>query len=327
MKVFVTGATGLIGSRLVQRLLNGGHEVSVLVRENSGTSAIDTLELRRFTGDITRHDTLTPALESIEVVFHVAGLVRQWRGYSDDLYRVNVLGVRNVLNACLTRKVRKVVLVSSTAAVGTTAKPEIIDEIFPFNNADLPYSQSKWLGEQEARKVLQKGLDVVIVNPATVFGPGDRHLNACRTLINVAKGKYFGYPPGGTTVVDVEDIVSGMIAACEKGRTGERYILGNEHLSFRAMLEQMAQIVGVNPPRIQLPSLFIKTTAYSLELMSFFTGKEPYPSRPAAELSVRYLYASSAKARAELGYTPRVDFRQSISNTCQWCKEAGLITA
>lgn len=317
----------MMGSRLVQRLLGGGHEVSVLVREDSDTRALDALELRRFSGDITRYDTITPALEGMEVVFHTAGVVRQWRGYQDDLYRVNVLGARNVLDVCLQRKVRRVVLASSVAAVGATDKPEIINETFPFNNPHLPYSQSKWLCEREAESVLGKGLDVVVVNPATVFGPGDRHLNASKTLINVAKGKYFGYPPGGTTVVDVEDVVSGMIEACEKGRTGERYILGNENLSFRAMLEQMADVVGVSPPRIQLPSWFIKTTAAALELVSVFTGKEPYPSLPAAELSVKYSYYSSAKARAELGYAPRVDFRQSIINTYNWCKETGFITA
>lgn len=317
----------MIGSRLVQRLVGCGHDVSILVREHSDTSAIDALKLQRFIGDITNCDTINPALKDVEVVFHTAGLVRQWRGYRDDLYRVNVLGARNVLNACLKRKVRRVVLVSSVAAVGITDKPETIDETFPFNSAHLPYSRSKWLCEKEAETVLEKGLDVVVVNPATVFGPGDRHLNAAKTLINVAQGKYFGYPSGGTTVVDVEDVVSGMMAACEKGRMGERYILGHEHLSFRSMLEQMADVVGVSPPRIQLPSWLIKATAFAFELMSFFTSKEPYPSLPAAELSVRYMYCSSAKARAELGYMPRVDFRQSIGNTYHWCKEAGFITA
>lgn len=326
MKILVTGATGLIGSRLVHRLYKEGHEVCIFRRETSNITDLAGLELRHFIGDITQPSTLYHALAGVNVVFHNAALVAQWGGYWDKLYEINVIGTRNVLEMALQQKVKRIVVVSSVATIGTTQHPEIIDENFPFNLSHLAYARSKWLAEKEVVLACKKGLDAVIVNPATVYGAGDRHLTSGRTLLLLKKGGIPGYPPGGNTVIDVEDVVTGQIAALEKGRTGERYILGNEHLSFYTLLNNMADVLGVKPPKIPLPAVLLQASAWAKELLAkYLTKSEPYPTRAAVEMSIKFMYCSSNKAQRELGFTPCVDFKTSVKNAYQWYMEHGFI--
>lgn len=326
MKVLVTGATGFIGSRLVHRLYREGHQVCILRRESSDISDLAGLELRHFIGDITRPSSLYDALDGMDAVFHNAGLVAQGRGFKDKLYKINVIGTRNILEAALLRKVKRIVVVSSIVAIGATRHPEIIDENFPFNLSHLPYAHSKWLLEKEVERACKKGLDAVIVNPATVYGAGDRHLTSSRSLLRLKRGQLPGYPPGGVTLIDVEDVVSGQIAALEKGRTGERYILGNEHLSFYTLLNDMAEAIGVKPPKILLPAVLLKAAGWVKELLSkYVTKAEPYPSLAAVEMSLKFTYFSSNKAERELGFIPRVDFKTSVKNAYRWYIENGFI--
>ncbi len=327
MRALVTGATGLIGSRLTRRLSLNGHEVSVLVRKESNTVDIDQFGVEKKYGDITVEGSLYPSLSDIDVVFHCAGLVKQWKGFSSSLHNINVLGARNVFTACLKARVKRVVAVSSAVTIGLTKKPEVIDESNPFQFHHMPYAKSKWLLEKEAEKVYQKGLDMVIVNPVTVFGAGDRHQNAGRTLMSSAEGKYFGYPPGGTTVVDVEDVVDGILASSETGKTGERYILGNEHISFFDLLTTISEIVNSSPPKIKLPGILINSVAIMKELLASISGNEPYPSIASADMSVKYMYCSSGKASKDFGFAPKISFKQSLKNAYDWYLKKGLIIA
>lgn len=325
MKILVTGATGLIGSWLVRKLTEDGCEVSVLSRNSSDISCIKEFSPSCCRGDIGDMDSLKSALKGIDAVFHVAGYVKQWKGYQDIIEKVNHIGALNVFNASLSEGVKRVVFVSSALTTGITEKPEILDETSPFNLSHMPYAKSKWLAEKEAIEASRKGLDVVMVNPVTVFGPGDRNLNCGKLIINSAKGKYFVYPPGGTTIVDVRDLANGMILALKKGKKGERYILGNEHVTFREMLTAVSRITGTEKPKVGMPSFLIKISALGMDILSRLSGKEPYPSLPAAELSTKFMYCSSEKASRELGYKPEIAFHESLSDTYNWYLSNGYL--
>ena len=319
MRIFVTGATGLMGSILVRRLVRENHQVVILRRKTADTQEIDDLKISHRLGDITDPESLKAALDGCDVVYHIAGLVAQWSGYKDSLYKVNTLGVRHVLEAALEQGVKRAVVVSSTAAIGGTRHPEILDERFVFNLGHLPYAHSKWLGEKEALAIGKKGIEVVIVNPATTFGPGDKHLNAGMTILNTRDGKIFGFPPGGNTFVDVEDVVDGMLAAMERGRNLERYILGNEFLSFKALLTIISRIQGKSPPKLGLPKLLLTLGGWGKEMISrFLLHSEPYPSREAVDMSIKFMYCSSNKARRELGYNPKVSIEDSVRRAYDW---------
>lgn len=319
MKLFVTGATGLIGYKLVHKLLQDGHEVSILRRASSDFTLIADLPIKHHIGDITDPSTLKGIMQGCDAVYQVAGLVAQWSGHKNILNKTNKLGALNILEAALEQHVKRVVVVSSTVTMGATKYPEIIDERHPFNLSHLPYAKSKWELEQEAIQFCRRGLEVVIVNPATTFGPGDKHVNAGRILLNTLKGKVFGYPPGGNTVVDVADVVDGTIAAMDKGRIGERYILGNEFLTYKSIMETICEVLKKDPPKLLLPKWFLLAGGMANEtLAKYILHREPYPSMEAVDMSLRFMYLSNNKARRELGYEPKTDFKTSVQKTYDW---------
>lgn len=317
----MTGATGLIGGLLAKKLYEKGDEVIIFRRENSDTKEIDHLPIHHHIGDITDSSTLKGTMEGCDVVYHSAGLVVQWSGHKNSIFRTNLIGTQNILDMALDQGVKRVMLVSSVVAIGGTCQPEIIDESYAFNLSHLPYARSKWEMETIAKKYIKKGLEIIIVNPATTFGQADKHMNAGRLIINAKKGKIFGYPPGGNNVVDVEDVVDGMLIAMEKGRNGERYVLGNENLSYKSILETVAEVLNTTPPKIALPKWFLIAGGWGNELVSRLLNKEPYPSMQAIDMSMRFMYFSCNKARRELGYEPKVDFKTSAQKTLNWYTE------
>jgi dihydroflavonol-4-reductase len=321
MKAFITGATGLIGGLLAKKLYEKGDEVVVFRRVNSDTKEIDNLPFQHYIGDITDPSSLEGTMKDCEVVYHSAGLVVQWSGYKKSLFKINLNGTQNILNAALDQGVKRVVLVSSIASIGGTCQPEIIDESYPFNLGHLPYALSKWEMEVVARSYMRKGLEVIIVNPATTFGPADKHMNAGRLIINVKKGKMFGFPPGGNNVVDADDVVDGMIAAMDRGRNGERYILGNENLSYKSILETVSEVSNTNPPKTPLPKWFLYAGGWGNELFSKLLNRELYPSLQAINMSMKFMYFSCDKARRELDYEPKVDFKTSVHKALNWYNE------
>ena len=317
----MTGATGLIGGLLARKLHEKGDEVVIFRRKNSDTKEIEDLPAEHCIGDITDVSTLEGTMEGCEVVYHSAGLVVQWSGHKNTLLRINRMGAKNILDAALSQGVKRVVLVSSIAAIGGTKHPEIIDESYSFNLEHLPYAQSKWEMEAIAKEYIKKGLEIVIVNPATTFGPADKHMNAGRLILNVKNGKMFGYPPGGNNVVDADDAVDGILAAMERGRNGERYILGNENLSYKSILETVSEVLNTKPPQIALPKWFLIAGGWGNELVSRLLKKEPYPSMQAIDMSVKFMYFSYSKAWRELGYEPKVDFKASVKRALDWYVE------
>jgi len=257
MNVLVTGATGFLGSEVAHQLLNDGHHVRIFRRETSSLHLLRTIEneIEHSIGDITDLDSLRDAMKGIQVVFHVAGNVQVG---SKTLNLVNAQGTAAVVDAAKEGGIERLVHTSSIVTIGTSSEGPS-DEFCELQNKSgmWPYGKSKYMAELEVHRGIAEGLDAVIVNPGVIVGP-DRSagnaLNICHEFaLKIRAGKIWLYPGGGTHVGDTADIAAGHLAALEHGKTGSRYILGSENLTWKSILSTLAEAFGVNPPRIPLP--------------------------------------------------------------------------
>ncbi|WP_324716619.1 NAD-dependent epimerase/dehydratase family protein [Carboxydochorda subterranea] len=304
MRALVTGATGFLGRHLVRALVRRGDRVLAVRRESSDTSRLRGLPIEWAVVDLARPGELEILMRGIDVVFHVAGHLSWWRGDRSRQWAVNVEGSRRVAEAALRARVGRLVYTSSVAAVGFPLDGRPADETFSFNGYRLgnPYSISKWEGEQRILALVRRGLDAVVVNPATILGddaprPG--------TLVQRAvAGAVPGWIDGGTTFCDVEDVVAGHLAAVERGRTGERYILGGHDVAFRTILTDLARAAGARPPRRRVPAALVRAAASALEAAAWLSRRAPPLTAAHARLAGYHLYYASDKARRELGYAP-----------------------
>ncbi len=328
MKVLVTGATGFIGSNVLKRLVENGHNVVALVRETSNLDAfgdhVDDVELRY--GDITDKASVYEAAKGVRQIYHCAGMARLGPGREDKLNCINIEGTTNVLDAAMENDVEKVVYTSSVSAVGITGTKQPANELQKWNLGDLNihYFKTKYLAEQEVHKAVGKGLDCVIVNPSYVFGPGDINFNAGRLIRDLYHRRIPFYPVGGVCVVDIDIVVDGHLAAMEKGRTGERYILGGENITYKQVFDVICRVVGV--PKVSLPLIpsltkfFVKLTENARKLHHI----SALANLQILESSSRFLYYDSTKAKEELGIGER-SFEETIKNTFEWYKSYRLL--
>jgi dihydroflavonol-4-reductase len=330
-KIVVTGGTGFIGSRLVHRLAAQGEDVHALVRASSDLASLEEC-LDKITlayGDVTDPSSLFSAIEGADEVYHCAGITYMGDRKNPLLQRINVDGTQNVLDACHRAKVRRVVHVSSITAVGISGPNRKFDEEsrWNFDMIDLEYARTKHAAEKIVAAEVKKGLDIVIVVPAFVFGAGDINFNAGRIIKDVYKRKMPFYPTGGICVVDVEIVVDCLIAAMKKGRTGERYIVGGDNVSFKELAQTIMQVTGVHQRSFPLP-------IWGAHLISFVLGfsrfsKERHRISKLFNMTMftvasKFLYFDSSKAQRELGmrYEP---FEKSIRRTFEWYRERGML--
>lgn len=323
MRILVTGATGFVGSQLCRRLIALGHQVRAFHRPQSDLSALDGLSVEHALGDITEPETLPPAMEGIEAVFHTAAKLGK-RRHPASQYAITVLGTRHVCQAALQAGVRRLVHTSSVAALGVPteappgASPLLMDETHAFNFPPdwWPYGHAKHLAEQEIQEAVARGLDAVIVNPAVILGPGDVHCVSLRTVIQVAERRLPVAAPGGISVVHIDDVVQGHLAALEKGRTGERYILAGENLTIPAYLEIIAQTAGVSPPRLVLPAWLLRRLApLGKQIERWFNL--PFGT-DALYKAGYYFYYDNGKATRELGLTSWHSAASAIRDAYAW---------
>ena len=327
MKTLVTGANGFIGSSLVRELLKDGVEVRVLLRENSDTRNIDGLDVEKAYGDIRDGASMKAALKGCDTFYQAAALYAFWVPDNRVLYDINVEGTKTALDAALKQGVEKVVYTSTIAAVGFYGAESPANEDVEYNLWDSGdhYSRSKHLGEVEAKKFCEQGLPVVVVNPAGVVGVRDiKPTPTGQMIVDVLNRKMPAYPDMGMNFVDVEDVARGHILAAQKGRVGERYILGNENMLLRDYFQLIGEVAGVQPPARGMPYALGIAMAYCLQLLSAITRKPPLMTPSMARMSGSRAYFDCSKAVNELGF-PQTPIRTTIEKAVNWFRENGYV--
>ncbi|NOZ28978.1 MAG: NAD-dependent epimerase/dehydratase family protein [Chloroflexi bacterium] len=326
MRVLVTGATGFVGANLVAELTARGYTVRILRRATSRLDALEGLPYEEVVGDILDEDSLRRAMQDCTWVFHAAGAADYWRSQPDRIYRVNVTGTRCVMAAALATQVQRVVHTSSVAALGAPPDGRIGDESMSFNlrPEEFRYGHSKYLAEQEVLAAVKRGLPAVIVNPTVILGPRDVHLIS-GSLIREVYRRWIPFAlPGGLNLVDVAAVAAGHIAAAERGRVGERYILGGVNLTHMELLRMTAQVVGQRPPIGVLPRACVPALAAVFEWAQRIWPRPLPISAEQVRLSTRYFFFSSRKAEAELGLPP-TDPVKVIRETFLWYRDHGYL--
>ncbi|MEI7823755.1 MAG: SDR family oxidoreductase [Chlorobiaceae bacterium] len=327
-KILVTGATGFIGSSLVKKLASTDNEVSILVRKNSDlTSLSDVLhKVKLVYGDITDRASLDSALQGINLVYHSAGLTYMGDKKNALLYKINVEGTRNMLQASAIAGVTRFLHVSSITAVGIAFDKKPVDEsvIWNFHQIDLEYARTKHLSELEVAEAVKKGLDCVIVNPAFVFGAGDINFNAGRIIKDIYNRKLPFYPLGGICVVDVEIVAETIITAMEKGKTGERYILGGENVSYKQLADTISRITGAPKVLFPLPFWMAKILKLGLDLYKNKNRISKLFNMSMFRVASHFLYFDSTKAKRVLNMRYE-SHEHSIRNAYEWYRDRNML--
>ncbi len=321
MKALVTGATGFVGSQIAAALTRRGDRVRALRRTTSSTLALDGLDVEHAYGDILDREAVDAAVRGCDVVFHVAAVASYWRTRREDVYRVNLQGTRTVLDACLAAGVPRMVYTSSVAALGVPRDGRPADEtqMLGRNEERWAYAHSKHLAEQEVRAAVANGLSAVIVNPAVVIGPGDHNLISGSMIIEMAKRPLPAAPPGGASMADIDAVVQGHLAAAERGRAGERYILGGENLTYTEITAIIAALVGRRAPRWKIPAWVLPLAAAALDAINHFVTR-PIASGDQVRLSAHNVFFDSSKAIRELDYRI-LPFRDAAARAYRWYAE------
>ena len=323
MQAFVTGATGFIGANLVRLLLEKGYDVRALVRPSSNLSNLKNLPIEISQGELNSDD-LVEKMQGCQVLFHVAALYSLWQKDRPRLYMSNVLATRNVLAAAKKAKIERVVYTSSVAAIGVK-KGGIADETYQSSVESLigDYKKSKYWGEREALQAVQTGQDVVIVNPSTPVGPWDLKPTPTGDIIlRFLRRQMPAYVDTGLNLIDVRDVAQGHLLALEKGKTGERYILGHENITLKAILAMLSEITGLSAPETTIPLWIPLTMAWFDENCLAPLGKSPSFPFDGVRMSQQVMYYDASKAVRELGL-PQSSLKVALGDAVQWFLEPG----
>ncbi|MBC7265300.1 MAG: NAD-dependent epimerase/dehydratase family protein [Chloroflexi bacterium] len=326
MRAFVTGGTGFIGGAVVRRLLQAGHEVRALVRPGADTRQLDGLPVERVEGDVRDKECLRRGVAGCDWVFHLAALYSYWGYRWEDFYQINVEGTRHVLEAAQEAGVSRIVHTSSIAALGVNPNHTPASEDTPSTLEDKigPYQRSKFLGQQVALEFARQGLPVVIVNPSTPVGVGDyKPTPTGQIIVDFLNGRMFGYVDTGLNIVDVEDVAIGHLLAAERGRVGERYILGGENLTLKQVLDILAEVSGRPPVRLRIPRWVALGWAYvDVALARLNPRRVPTATPEKVRLSRRYEWFDPSKAVQELGL-PQTPAREALRKAVEWYRSHG----
>jgi dihydroflavonol-4-reductase len=327
MKALVTGATGFVGAAVTRALLAAQWQVRVLARKESDRRNISALDVEVAEGDLNDSPALDRAAQQCVALFHVAADYRLGAPDPSQLYRTNVEGTRNILNAAKRAGVQRMVYTSSVATIGIPTDGTAGDESSPvaLQNMIGHYKRSKFLAEEAVRTAAREGNPVIIVSPSTPVGPGDlKPTPTGQLVLDAAAGRMPAYVDTGLNVVHVDDVAAGHLLAYERGRVGERYILGGQDMSLREILGLIAALVGRKPPRLRLPYGVVLPIAYLAEGYAKLSGRSGRITLEGVRMSRKRMYFSSAKAVRELGYQwrpPLLAFEDAI----RWFREQGLL--
>jgi dihydroflavonol-4-reductase len=327
MKALVTGATGFVGAAVARALLREQWQVRVLARRGSDRRNLKSLDVEVSEGDLNDLDSLQRAAQGCDGLFHVAADYRLGARDPGELYRTNVEGTRNILNAAHRSGVRRVVYTSSVATIGIPADGTPGDErsANSLENMIGHYKRSKYLAEEVVREAAQGGISVVIVSPSTPVGPGDvKPTPTGQLVLDAAAGRMPAYVDTGLNIVHVDDVAAGHLLAYERGIVGERYILGGQDMSLREILEVIARLEGRNPPRVRLPYGVVLLIAHVAEGFAKLSGHSGRITLEGVRMSRKKMFFSSAKAVRELGYRWRPPV-QAFEDAIRWFRDNGLL--
>jgi dihydroflavonol-4-reductase len=328
LKAFVTGATGFLGSHVARVLADQGAELRLLVRSSSNLRNLEGLKAETATGDLRDAASLERAMSGCDTVFHVAADYRLWVRDPEEMYRSNVEGTRAILEAARKNGVRRVVYTSSVATVGFTSNGHPADEDSPVSLLDMigHYKRSKFMAELVALSAGRYGMNVVIVNPTTPVGEQDiKPTPTGRIVVDFLKRKFPAYVETGLNLVDVRECARGHVAALERGKSGERYILGGEDLTLKQILDKLGAITGLPSPRVKLPYVFAFAAGVVDEMISGrLLQREPRATVDTVRMGKKKMFASSGKAQRELGWKI-VPVEDALRRAVEWFRTNGYV--
>ena len=327
MRAFVTGGTGFVGGHIVRKLLEDGDRVTCLVRESSLLSNLDGLPIQLVTGDLTDLDSIRRGMRGTDVVFHCAADYRLYVPTPASMYASNVDGTRNVMNSAADCKVERVVYTSTVGALGLDRTGAAADEETPVELADMigHYKRSKYQAERVAEEWVNKGLPLVIVNPSTPVGELDIKPTATgKMIVDFLNGRMNAYVDTGLNLIDVRDVAAGHILAAEKGRVGEKYILGNQNLTLKQIFDLLAGITGVPSPRVKLPHWVPFALSVLDTAVARLGRRQPRLPLDAVKLSRYKMFFDAGKAVRELNL-PQTPVVQALERAVEWFEQNGYV--
>jgi dihydroflavonol-4-reductase len=328
MKVFITGGSGFVGANIIRQLIATGIEVRALVRPHSDRRNFEGLAVELVEADLSDEGRLVTLMAGCEWAFHTAAHYSLCRQDKAAIYAANVTGTKNILAAAKRAQVKRLVYTSSVAAIGVAPEGQIGDEHTTTTLAELisDYKRSKFLAEQAALQAAQAGLPVVIVNPSTPIGPYDvKPTPTGDIILKFLKRQMPVYVHTGLNIVDVRDVAQGHLLAAEKGRVGERYILGNQNVTLKELLDRLAAITGLSAPQRAIPHFVPILVSYLDELViSPLLRRAPSVPIYGAQMARHAMYYNSAKAVQELGL-PQTPIDTALRDAVEWFRRQGYV--
>jgi len=323
MKALVTGATGFVGAAVVRALLKTGVDVRVLARRDSDFSNLQQFKIDGAYGDLRDKDSLRKALAGCGQLYHVAAHYALWARNPAIFYDVNVTGTKNLLEAARDVGTERIVYCSTIGAIGLPPDGGLGTEKTPVSLKQMAghYKRSKYLAEQEVLKLAKQGLPVVIVNPSAPVGEGDvKPTPTGQMIVEFMKGRMPAYIETGMNIVDVDDVAAGHLLAMEKGRIGERYILGTKNLMLREVFEILSRLTGVKMPSVKLPRELILPLAYLNLAFSWVTGIPPRIPLEGVKMAKYKMHYDCSKAIRELGI-PQTPPEVALEKAVRWFRD------
>jgi dihydroflavonol-4-reductase len=324
----VTGAAGFLGSHVARQLVERGEEVRVLMRASSNNRAISDLSLEYVTGDLRDAGSLERAMSGVKRVFHVAADYRLWARKPQEIYDSNVGGTKNLLAAAEKAGIEQLIYTSTVATIAVD-RPELPNE---FTDAKLEemighYKRSKWMAEQEVLKAAKDGAPVIVAMPTTPVGPWDwKPTPTGKIILDFLNGKMPGYVETGLNFVGVEECAAGHLLVSEKGKIGERYLLGGENLTLKGLLDVLAGITGLRAPGMKIPHGVALGVAYVESAFSRLIGKEPQIPVEGVKIAQHKMFVDCSRAREELGFQPG-PVAAALERAVRWYQANGYVKA
>jgi len=328
MKTLVTGAAGFLGSHVARQLVARGEEVRVLVRASSSNRAISDLSLEYVTGDLRDSASLERAMNGVQRVFHVAADYRLWAKRSQEIYDSNVGGTKNLLAAAKKAGIEQLIYTSTVATIAVE-RPELPNESTEAKLEEMigHYKRSKWMAEQEVLKAAKEGLPVIVAMPTTPVGPWDwKPTPTGKIILDYLNGKMPGYVETGLNFVGVEECAAGHLLVSEKGKVGERYLLGGENLTLKEVLDTLARITGLPAPWMKIPHGLALSVAYVDGAVSRLVGKEPGIPVEGVKIAQHKMFVDASRARRELGFQPG-PVAAALERAARWYQANGYVRA